>query len=32
VGGRAISGICAGRPAASDGAKFFSVTITVKQA
>ena len=34
VGGRAISGICAGRPgpAASAGAKFFSVTITVKQA
>jgi len=34
VGGRAISGICAGRPgpAASDGAKFFSFTVTVKQA
>ena len=34
VGGRAISGICAGRPgpAASDGAKFFSVTITVRLA
>ena len=30
-GGRAVSGICA-RPAAGDGAKFFSVTITVKQA
>ena len=30
-GGRAGSGICA-RPAAGDGAKFFSVTITVKQA
>ncbi len=32
VGGRAILGICAGRPgpAASDGAKFFSVTFTVK--
>ena len=30
-GGGAVSGICA-RPAAGDGAKFFSVTITVKQA